>query len=784
MARVVWTYTPIPTLTPTNTPTPTPQILLRGRVIDEGTTNPLQCSDLTANYVNGVIVQLYNSNCTTLLENKTTYYGPPSGGQNGYFDFTGQPLGQTYHICGVNESLSGGKTFTSADPDVPVNQCTPMAAGCGGRPCITYTNVNAPHNARLFVQAPTPTPIGVCALPTLISPADASCVNDPPILTASRTGTPDRIQFGVDTPTFSPPLAYLGYLLSPSTASDTYTGGTTPNTTYYWSAHTLSSTNACSASNWVTARSYTLDRQSPNMPTCSLSYIADPGGSGNYRISMSWTSVSDRSCKGMHATPYYTQLSSNDTFTNLIAGWSTIWGSGFSATTNGYFAPGNTFYGHVKARDGFGNETQYSSSCQITLPVDPAPIGTIDDPASCMNIHGFACDSSRFSTPITVKFYADGTETTGTYLGQSTANGTHAASTYYCGGFNRGYTYTGPTLAPLPNGSNVHEIYAYGLGINAAGGQNGSNSLLSNSPKIITCIGPTPTTPADTPTPIPSNTPTPKFTPIPTATPTTVPWTQLNGSSFQSTGKLTNIIPQSPLKYEDGTAGQPYFIIDNAPLQEAGVVTSNGLELGSQNPSAAVSSKTWKNTNYHPKAVNTTSFINYIMAKQSYKDVKTLNDIEPGKINIFTDKDITITNSGEAQLLYGTSNTPRMVIFKNSSLTINMGNLFSSDTFNPSKYSVVIIASRETSGGSAGTITFGPYVDAANGIFIADSVNTGSTTNKGLSIEGNLITNSLTNARRWTDNHKPSLYIITSPKMYLDTFKFLSKPTYEWTQLK
>jgi len=243
---------------------------------------------------------------------------------------------------------------------------------------------------------------------------------------------------------------------------------------------------------------------------------------------------------------------------------------------------------------------------------------------------------------------------------------------------------------------------------------------------------------------------------------------------------LLDKIPPTPFLY-DGSAGQPYFILGGAsPLRDPGVVTSDGIDFN--NPLASVSVKKWVNSTYHASGVNTASFVNYIKSKKDYNLITDgdLNKIQANKVNIFT-SDVTIANATDASKIYGGTNTPIMIILENANISINIGNAAVPGAFNPGKSSLVIIAASE---GSGGKITFTSGTSEANGIFIADTIDTSSTTNQGLSIEGNLITNSLTNGRKWTDNRRPSLYVVHSPQMYIDLFSFLSKPTYEWTQLQ
>lgn len=102
-----------------------------------------------------------------------------------------------------------------------------------------------------------------------------------------------------------------------------------------------------------------------------------------------------------------------------------------------------------------------------------SPKGSTDT-VSCTVLSGWTCDSNNYNSPLTVKFYEDGTETTGTYLGQTIANQSRPDLTSVCSGsINHGFSLATPVA--LLDGKN-HTIYMY------------SNNLPSGKDALLTPI--------------------------------------------------------------------------------------------------------------------------------------------------------------------------------------------------------------------------------------------------------------------------------------------------------
>lgn len=108
------------------------------------------------------------------------------------------------------------------------------------------------------------------------------------------------------------------------------------------------------------------------------------------------------------------------------------------------------------------------------------PIG-YHDSSYCDYSYGWTCDQDSFSTPLTVNFYKDGPPGTGTIIGSTIANvAAEAGVASACGG-NAYHRFN--FLTPDSVKDNIsHTIYAQAVNIGS-----GSNVLLTNTPKTVTC---------------------------------------------------------------------------------------------------------------------------------------------------------------------------------------------------------------------------------------------------------------------------------------------------------
>lgn len=367
-----------------------------------------------------------------------------------------------------------------------------------------------------------------------------------------------------------------------------------------------------------------------------------------------------------------------------------------------------------------------------------APKGNLQV-ASCTNLTGWACDLDNTTQAIQVQLYADGPKGVGTLVpGTFTANATDApqsaAITAACGNAARAFNITLPDS--LKDGGS-HAIYAYGVNI----GTLTEDKLLTGSPQSINkCAN---------------------------------KWIKLTNSSFVSTktNPIENQIPRFVDKFSlnDTTdTTKPVFINGAA---SAGSVLR--LTIGNFAGTSFSDPHNWHSPTYDfstTTTFNREQYLNYIKARKSYKNITNVN-------TEITEDGIYLFNESTNAVNYAGDTTKKIVLIVPGTGGINIiGN--AQGVFNDNNASITIIAQK---------INFDSNVKEANGIFIADTINTGINTSQGLKINGNIIaTSSLVFEREWSpdQNTQPSLYVVNNPKMYLDLLPYLSTSIYESQQLQ
>ncbi|MCM8787882.1 MAG: hypothetical protein NC935_07540 [Candidatus Omnitrophica bacterium] len=232
-------------------------------------------------------------------------------------------------------------------------------------------------------------------------------------------------------------------------------------------------------------------------------------------------------------------------------------------------------------------------------------------------------------------------------------------------------------------------------------------------------------------------------------------WIKLKNASFISSANFINIIPLNISPYDNDDTTNRYFIIG-----ETGLVAANGLNMGTAN----ISSKKWLTTGYSKQTIlSTTNFLEYVRSRKKYQEITDITQIKEG-INLYQG-DLTININNQVNF-----NDKKTLLIVTGTTTIDI------DNFQPNNGSVAIIASN---------INFTNDTKSAKGIFIGQTINTGTTTNDGLKIIGNLIANAgFFNGRKWENYFKPSLFIVFEPKIYLDLLPYLSISKYDWQQIQ
>lgn len=256
-----------------------------------------------ANYTPIISCGTYNSSTNT-FNNSSVTWSPSSSGYASLWDVANPP---PYYLNGAVGT--GQVTNPTPVPAGRTLQARLFVTGQGTfnaapltctAPPPTPTQTPVPTATPIPTQppsSPTPTPIvPVCPTPVLNSPANGSCTNSPPQLSATRSGLADQVQFGVDdagVPYMQSPWAYCtsGWL-SPNNPATYSCFNTTETDTYYWSARAKSSTNACTLSSLAQPRSYDIDITAPETPsvaTASYNNLLN-------NVTFSWTPSNDVGC--------------------------------------------------------------------------------------------------------------------------------------------------------------------------------------------------------------------------------------------------------------------------------------------------------------------------------------------------------------------------------------------------------------------------------------------------------------------------------------------------------
>ena len=242
-------------------------------------------------------------------------------------------------------------------------------------------------------------------------------------------------------------------------------------------------------------------------------------------------------------------------------------------------------------------------------------------------------------------------------------------------------------------------------------------------------------------------------------------WIKLKNTSFTAASTTSNNIPVFVNLFKPGDsdddASQEYFIMSSLNLPDS----SAGVALGIV--SNAYSAKNWSHSSYDksPPSMYPSAFLSYVKSRKEYQTITDLNDLAEDKINLW-EGDLTLNNAAKF-------NNNKVVLIVNGTLTLSMEN------FQPTNSSTAFVAQ---------TINFydgSTFVKEAEGLFIAQTVNTGSTANQGLKIKGNLIAQStLNNSRSWSDTSRPSVFIVFDPIQYINLLPYLSTVSYQWNQIQ
>jgi len=249
-------------------------------------------------------------------------------------------------------------------------------------------------------------------------------------------------------------------------------------------------------------------------------------------------------------------------------------------------------------------------------------------------------------------------------------------------------------------------------------------------------------------------------------------WIKLKNSSFSKRSSsapntsLTNVLPLSIAPYDaDDDVNQRYFIMGSDP----GLVTASSIDTGT----AEVSSKGWKADYTQSTSMNPTAFLSYVKSRKKYKTVSDMSSINQDGIYVWSGV-LTLNNTNLNQ-----ATASKFVLIVDDNVTIDQDKFNIGNCKDATGLKKIAILSK------TGTITFSTSTQCAAGIFIAQTIDTGSNSNQGLKIKGNLIAlTSLANGRAWADNSQPSVFVVFDPVQYINLLPYLSTASYEWRQLQ
>jgi len=249
-------------------------------------------------------------------------------------------------------------------------------------------------------------------------------------------------------------------------------------------------------------------------------------------------------------------------------------------------------------------------------------------------------------------------------------------------------------------------------------------------------------------------------------------WIRLKNASFSARQPISNYLPIIINKFTssdlDDDDSQRYFVIHSN--QEAAGVVTNVLTNSYSYHNWYVESYT-KNS-----SINPAYFLKYIKSRKGYRT------IEAGDINKINEEGIYVVNGSGINLNLDKTiinNLPsKTVLIINGNLTI------SGDKFNIADNCSDTAGSKSIAFLSTNRISFSSTTQCAAGIFIAEDIDPGMTSDLGLKIKGNLIAlSSFSKNREWADKSKPSYFIVFDPKFYIDLLPYISINLYDWREI-
>lgn len=561
-----------------------------------------------------------------------------------------------------------------------------------------------------------------------LSPTANTCTSTVPTFYSTIGSCANQQQFylSTDNITYNPSSGWI--------TGGSWTDPSLGTGTYYWgskSQSTASPPTCNTPANPSGGYAFRIDKTAPPAPVLNLSSSIDSDCVGKRKITASWSTVTDIGCSG--TVEYRSQASTDVGFGSVLTDWSNTWQTGVNSegSSDSYFG-GTTIYAHVKSRDTLDNQSSWTSTDSITIPI-PSPYPTIHLTGSYVEDMNGSCASMN----------VDPSSLTITLTGQAgmTSTCTPQASSYSC---DLTYHNQDPSYAclvpdgqvqiaanyPVYNPITVHEN-------NECTGLAGNTIQTSHPDNNLYFTYPTNGSGAN------------------------LGWYKFKNTSWDNLSDNVNLIPHTVTAFDSDDDASRLCVAG-----ESGVVTN--ANLGPAND-GIYSSTNWFNTHYtRTNRFNVEQYVEYMKSRKKYTEITVASDI--------TKSGVYLWKGDSAPNLSEIPNFPVVLIVQNQKVVISQNNTHTS---------LAVLVTNTNNDET--NIQIGPDVTALRGIFIAPniSVDESTNTNAGLKVTGNLIaTNAFTNNRSRTDNTKPVLFVAFDPTQYAALLPYISIGTYDWKQIQ
>lgn len=276
------------------------------------------------------------------------FKSPASTGENGNFYFINVPNCAYTGVVYENTTFLGRNAFVVKSTD-------------GG---VSYTSSTIRDLTFRFILQAQPQDTTPPPTPSLVAPANGSQItNTTPTLDWTDVTDPSGVTYTVQV---SVDENFGSYVVNQANLTSSQFTVTTPlnyNTVYYWRVKAVD--GAGNESSWSNIFSFTVvqtggDTTPP--PTPQLSSPLDGTQTTNRRPTLAWNAVSDPS-----GVSYSLQVAKDNNFVTLVVDETGLSQTQYTFTTD--LEVLTTYYWRVKAVDGAGNQSAWSSAWRIIIVV-------------------------------------------------------------------------------------------------------------------------------------------------------------------------------------------------------------------------------------------------------------------------------------------------------------------------------------------------------------------------------------------------------------------------------